>query len=156
MNWIRTPLQKGALLGGGLAFGTFGMVFIGTYISELLNGDGAEVSPWSVLYVLVPVATGVLTGGFWGHMAGRVVEQTNPGRYLKVCGYGLLAYLIGALLVGTALVVGTAIEEGQANPDGSLIGDSIKISLVGALILGPLFVPVVAVLTFILERWTRI
>ena len=150
-----TPLHKGALLGGGLDFGSFGMVYIGAVISGWMDGSGEEFTPASLLYVLVPVVTGILTGGFWGHMAGRVVEQENPRRYLKVFGYGLIAYVIAAFLVGTALVVGTAIEEGQANPDGSIVGDSIKIGVIGALILSPLFVPVVAVLTYLLERWTR-
>ncbi|MEQ9362958.1 MAG: hypothetical protein RIF32_01875 [Leptospirales bacterium] len=145
---------RGAALGGGLAGFVFGFWFWGAVALNAPTAklDAEVTKPFSYLFIAVPALIGALGGGALGFGAHRFQKR----RYFKLLGVSGVLYLFAAWAVAGAIIVATMIEEGSLDPSGEgAFVDSLKLGFVGAIFMSPLCIPLILLLVFILERWTR-
>lgn len=151
-NPMLKNISRGALGGGLLAFGLFGLWYFAAANGPVLKGGEAGESndELSILYVLVPGLIGLFSGAVLGFVAHRAENY----RLLKLSGTAAGLYLIAAWLCSASLVFAIFFAGSYSGDEGPLL-DSIKFAFAGAIMLSPICVPLIGLLVFGLERWTR-
>ncbi len=142
-------LIRGALLGGGLA-----LLFFLPWVGGQLAGMGPqdpEYQAVALVFFFAPFVAGIAAGAVLGYFAARI--QTY--RYVKLLGIALALYLCAAYVSAFALILLTEYLEPGGVPDGIFYG-VLYLGTVGAIFLGAILVPMIMVVVFLLERWTRL
>lgn len=148
-------MLRGALLGGGLAALVFGLWTLDEFYDMIVNRAAmGRLEPEDLqllaLFLLLPVGLATASGALLGFMAARL----EHARFLRMFVASLGLYLACALGTSLALILGVGLSDGF-NPDGNLIWDALALAFAGAVFLGAIAVPGLALIVFILERWTR-
>lgn len=141
-------MLRGALLGGGLALLFFLPVAWGPLVGE---GPGdPEFLAVALAFFLAPFVAGILAGAVLGYCS----ERFETYRYVKLLGVALGLYFAAAYLSALVLLIITETVEPGGVPDGMIYG-VLYLGTAGALMFGLVLVPAIAIVVFVLERWTR-
>ena len=154
MNERSTGMLYGAALGGGFALLLFLLLFGGACLQTQGQTAELEFLGWS-LYVLVPLTVGALMGA----IAGAFAAGFETKRFRKTLGVACLLYLASAFLIAEVMVVGDLIvtprEQTTLEFISTITIETLQLALMGAILMSPMGLPLLALFAYILERLTR-
>lgn len=100
------------------------------------------------LLIISPFVLGA--GGAVGYFAEHHIFSGNMSRFMQIFSFSMCIYVIVAILIGILMI----FTDGSY-PGGILakIGGGLALGGMGALLFALFFIPLIAVLSYILSRW---
>lgn len=134
-NFNFASIGKGVLIGLG-----FGLLVCSYYYSI--------IKEWSFFY-LFPALLLIINGIILGYYSGTLTYH----RFKYLFSIAIILYLIDSF--AASLLMSYTSDYPYETPILEIVLNSIKLSLVGSALFAIFFLPVIAILVYGLERWTR-
>lgn len=131
---------KGIILSSGI------LILIFLYLCFFITPKAGGV-PISLAEVLIPTAVispfVLIAGGTVGYFAEHHIFSEGRSPFMQIFIFSMCIYVLGAILIGMVMIFADG-----SHPGGLALGGT------GALLFAVFFIPLIAVLSYLLSKWT--
>ncbi len=141
-------MLKGIILSSGILILIFCYFYSFTFPKTGYDHSGFTDALVPML-ILSPLVLGA--GGAVGYFAEHHIFSEGRSSFMQIFIFSMCIYVLGAILIGMLMI----FVDGSAYPGGifAKLGGGLALGGMGALLFALFFIPLIAVLSYILSRW---